>query len=126
MLESQEKADATLKEFQDLLRQLFQFDSADLDFGIYRILNYKRREIDEFIAHRLPQIVEENFERYAQTERESLQKRIEETKKKILENLGKEAFDERGQLVNFHETRLGKEYTALLEELAHIIRLVKT
>jgi len=119
MLESQEKADATLKKFQGLLRQLFQFDSADLDFGIYRILNYKRREIDEFIAHRLPQIVEENFERYAQTERESLQKRIEETKKKILENLGKEAFDERGQLVNFHETRLGKEYTALLEELAH-------
>jgi adenine-specific DNA-methyltransferase len=119
MLESQEKADATLKKFQDLLRQLFQFDSADLDFGIYRILNYKRREIDEFIAHKLPQIVEKAFEGYAQTERESLQKRIEETKKKILENLGKEAFDEQGQLVKFHETPLGKEYTALLEELAH-------
>jgi adenine-specific DNA-methyltransferase len=119
MLESQEEANATLRKFQDLLRQLFQFDSADLDFGIYRILNYKRREIDEFIAHRLPQIVEKAFEGYAQTERESLQKRIEETKKKILENLGKEAFDEHGQLVKFHETPLGKEYTALLEELAH-------
>jgi adenine-specific DNA-methyltransferase len=119
MLESQEKVNATLKKFQDLLRQLFQFDSADLDFGIYRILNYKRREIDEFIAHRLPQIVEKAFEGYAQTERESLQKRIEKTKEKILESLGKEAFDERGQLVKYHETRLGKEYTALLEELAH-------
>jgi adenine-specific DNA-methyltransferase len=120
MLESQEKADATLKEFQDLLRQLFQFDSADLDFGIYRILNYKRREIDEFIARRLPQIVEEDFKRYAQTERESLQKQIEETKKKILENLGKEAFDERGQLVKlFRKTPLGEEYTTLLEELVH-------
>jgi adenine-specific DNA-methyltransferase len=121
MLESQRKADAALEleKFQDLLRQLFQFDSADLDFGIYRILNYKRREIDKFIAHRLPQIVEEAFEGYAQTERGSLQKRIEETKKKILENLGKEAFDEQGQLVKFHETPLGKEYTALLEEFAH-------
>ena len=125
MLESQRKADAALelkkelKKFQDLLRQLFQFDSADLDFGIYRILNYKRQEVDKFIAHRLPQIVEEAFEGYAQTERGSLQKRIEETKKKILENLGKEAFDEQGQLVKFHETPLGKEYTALLEELAH-------
>jgi hypothetical protein len=58
MLESQEKANATLKKalrkkalrkFQDLLRQLFQFDSADLDFGIYRILNYKRQEVDKFI-----------------------------------------------------------------------------
>jgi adenine-specific DNA-methyltransferase len=63
--------------------------------------------------------VEKAFEGYAQTERESLQKRIEETKKKILENLGKEAFGEQGQLVKFHETPLGKEYTALLEELAH-------
>jgi len=125
MLESQRKADAALelkkelKKFQDLLRQLFQFDSADLDFGIYRILNYKRRGVDEFITQRLPQIVDEAFKGYAQTERESLQKQIEETKKKILENLGKEAFDEQGQLVKFHETPLGKEYTALLEELAH-------
>lgn len=29
-----------LKKFQDLLRTLFQFDCANLDFGIYRILNY--------------------------------------------------------------------------------------
>jgi adenine-specific DNA-methyltransferase len=27
--------------FQQLLRELFQFDCADLDFGIYRIMNYK-------------------------------------------------------------------------------------
>jgi hypothetical protein len=26
-----------LKRFQGLLRELFQFDSADLDFGIYRL-----------------------------------------------------------------------------------------
>ena len=28
--------------FQHLLRELFQFDTADLDFGIYRIMNHKR------------------------------------------------------------------------------------
>jgi hypothetical protein len=27
-----------LKKFQDLLRDIFQFESSDLDFGIYRIL----------------------------------------------------------------------------------------
>jgi adenine-specific DNA-methyltransferase len=27
------------------LKVLFQFDSAELDFGIYRIMNYKRKEI---------------------------------------------------------------------------------
>ena len=35
--------------FQELLRQLFQFDSADLDFGIYRIMNFKRDVIEQFI-----------------------------------------------------------------------------
>jgi adenine-specific DNA-methyltransferase len=32
-----------------LLRELFQFDAADLDFGIYRIMNQRRAEIDDFI-----------------------------------------------------------------------------
>ena len=31
-----------LVKFQNLLRKLFQFDCADLDFGIYRIMNFKR------------------------------------------------------------------------------------
>jgi hypothetical protein len=30
---SQEKADSSLKKFQDLLRQLFQTEAADLDYG---------------------------------------------------------------------------------------------
>ncbi len=36
-----------------LLRELFQFDAADLDFGIYRIMNAKRNEIERFIEHDL-------------------------------------------------------------------------
>ena len=35
--------------FQELLRRLFQFESADLDFGIYRIMNFKRGVIEKFI-----------------------------------------------------------------------------
>jgi len=31
-----------LAKFQALLRELFQFECADLDFGIYRIMNHKR------------------------------------------------------------------------------------
>jgi len=34
-----------IKKFQELLKKLFQFECADLDFGIYRILNYKRKQI---------------------------------------------------------------------------------
>ena len=39
-----------LIKFQQLLRELFQFDCADLDFGIYRIMNYKRDIIERFIT----------------------------------------------------------------------------
>lgn len=34
---------APVVKFQMLLRELFQFDCADLDFGIYRIMNHKRK-----------------------------------------------------------------------------------
>jgi len=37
------------EQLKEKLRELFQFQSQDLDFGIYRIMNYKRREIEKFI-----------------------------------------------------------------------------
>jgi len=45
-----------LGKLQNLLKQLFEIDaSSDLDFGIYRILNFRRREVNKFIEERLPQ-----------------------------------------------------------------------
>ena len=43
---------------QNLLGKLFQFDSADLDFGIYRIMNKKRDEIARFIEEYLIETVD--------------------------------------------------------------------
>jgi adenine-specific DNA-methyltransferase len=43
-----------LRKFQGLLRELFQFDSADLDFGLYRIMNHKRSVVERFIERDLP------------------------------------------------------------------------
>ncbi len=57
---SQQKAASSLEKFQDLLRQLFQFEAADLDFGIYRIMNARREEIMRFFDEELlPQVREE-------------------------------------------------------------------
>ena len=39
-----------LNKFQTLLRDLFQFDCADLDFGIYRIMNHKRDVIERLLT----------------------------------------------------------------------------
>jgi adenine-specific DNA-methyltransferase len=108
-----------LEKFQNLLRQLFQFDCADLDFGIYRILNYKRKQVEEFIARRLPQIVDEAFQAYAESDKESLQRKIESARQEILKALGKKAFDQQGQLQEeFRDTPLGREYLALQERKA--------
>jgi adenine-specific DNA-methyltransferase len=51
----------SLAKFQQLLRELFQFDCADLDFGIYRIMNYKREVIENFITRDLPQAINEEL-----------------------------------------------------------------
>src|SRR5579859_172614 len=43
--------------FKQLLAELFMFDQADLDFGIYRIMNAKRDEITRFLDNDLlPQV----------------------------------------------------------------------
>lgn len=44
-----------------LLRELFQFDAADLDFGIYRIMNQRRAEIEDFIERGLLDAVAQEF-----------------------------------------------------------------
>jgi adenine-specific DNA-methyltransferase len=42
---------------QSLLAELFQLDRADLDFGIYRIMNLRRDEITRFLHDELlPQV----------------------------------------------------------------------
>ena len=49
--------------FQQLLIELFQFDSADLDFGIYRIMNFKRDAIERFIQKDLIGAVDKELAR---------------------------------------------------------------
>jgi len=50
------------EKFQKLLRELFQFDCADLDFGIYRIMNHKRAIIEQFIEKDLLNAVSEELQ----------------------------------------------------------------
>lgn len=35
----------TREKVKSLLKELFQFDTQDLDFGIYRIMNLKKRKL---------------------------------------------------------------------------------
>jgi adenine-specific DNA-methyltransferase len=46
---------------QEELRKLFQYDVSDLDFGIYRILNRKKKQIEQFIEKDLLDAVNEGL-----------------------------------------------------------------
>jgi adenine-specific DNA-methyltransferase len=41
------------------LREIFQIDRPELDFGIYRILNARAGEINQYLEHRLPEKVKQ-------------------------------------------------------------------
>jgi adenine-specific DNA-methyltransferase len=49
------------KKLMDKLTEMFQFDQADLDFGIYRIMNYKRDEIRRFLENDLMSQISEKL-----------------------------------------------------------------
>jgi adenine-specific DNA-methyltransferase len=52
------------EKLKKILRQMFQLDQADLDFGIYRIMNQKRDEIEQFLDEELLPQVKDEFSRY--------------------------------------------------------------
>ena len=87
-----------------LLRNLFQFDSADLDFGIYRIMNKKRDEIERFIEEDLIDAVEAGFGEYSESKGANLKDEIEAIKAEIHENLGEDALDDSGELNQIYVT----------------------
>ncbi len=68
----------SLNRLKDLFRELFQLDVADLDFGVYRLFQLKRAEVEAFLDKQLPAEVDRAFEAMAGAEREALQKRLEE------------------------------------------------
>ena len=45
-----------LNRFTSLLKQIFELDKSDLDFGIYRVMNLRKAQIEEFLTERLQQI----------------------------------------------------------------------
>lgn len=45
--------DTKRQQLLDKLKEMFQMDQADLDFGIYRIMNAKRDEITRFLEQDL-------------------------------------------------------------------------
>jgi adenine-specific DNA-methyltransferase len=62
-----------LEKLRGLLQELFQLDQADLDFGIYRIMNQKRDEVVRFLDNDLLPQVQAAFKQYKSADKSVLQ-----------------------------------------------------
>lgn len=104
---------------QELLRDLFQFDCADLDFGIYRIMNHKRDVIERFVTQDLPKVVAAELERDALAEQSQAAQELQEVAAQIKDTLGRDALDADGNLAAaYRGTPLGNKYLALRSKFA--------
>ena len=100
--------------FQALLRELFQFDSADLDFGFYRIMNHKRDAIERYIAEDLPRTIADELSRGMLAEQAIVREQLARAQEEIGKVLGPRALDSDGNLqCAFHETPVGARYLSL-------------
>ena len=105
----------SLQRFQNLLRVLFQFDASDLDFGIYRILNYKREQIDKFITTDLVNKVEEAFAKHKSEKREKIEKELEKAREDLYKELNNNVITPEGELKpEYKNTNIGQKYLNIL------------
>lgn len=97
--------------FQDLLRELFQFDCADLDFGIYRIMNYKRDVVDKFIRESLPAAVASELDGGPLAKQAQANDALEQARLDVVNALGESAVGADGNLAeHFHCVPVGRSY----------------
>lgn len=70
-----------MSKFDDLvtkLREIFQIDRPELDFGIYRILNARASEINDYLENRLAEKVQAALNSGSETQREHIAHELKE------------------------------------------------
>ena len=104
-------ATTSLTKFQGLLRELFQFDCADLDFGIYRIMNHKRDVIERFITEQLPVSVAAELDGGPLAQQAQAAAELLEAARMVREDLSDDAIDDNGILAEqYHNSNAGQRY----------------
>ena len=103
-----------LEKFQSLLRELFQFEQADLDFGVYRIMNLRRERMKKWLNEELPARARAILKQGGTTADDDLSNRLEALKAALLE-LEPGGVDEDGNITKdfLKESTKGKEYLKL-------------
>ena len=101
-----------LEQMQKLLKEMFQFEESDLDFGIYRIMNIKREEVSKFIDKELVEYVKEEIKTVEDSG--ELKNKLDELKKQLEGIFGKD-IDE--IVKSYPDVEKVKEYLNLKKEM---------
>lgn len=70
-----------LPQLTQKLKEIFQTDRADLDFGIYRILNSRADQINDYLNHKLPQKIRQSLSQANQGQMTQWQNELAEAEK---------------------------------------------
>ena len=99
---------------RELLKKLFQIEDLNFgirDFEIYRIMKQKRDEINKFIDTDLIEAVGGELAEYSSTNKEEIEREIEDIKERVLGTLGEGAILPNGDVKSdFQGTPLAREY----------------
>lgn len=74
-----------LDRFTKLLKEIFELDKSDLDFGIYRVMNLRKAQIEQFLTERLPQMVQETLAPIAQGSKEEIRAKMKQIEDSVSE-----------------------------------------
>ena len=107
-----------------LKSEILKLDLVDLDFGIYRVLNYRRKEIERFFDSDLPAFIQEALADEGTTRLARLQERLTELAAKLqaaATDLGLgDAFVDGHLISNLRSTPKAQAYDAVRAELSAI------
>ena len=112
--------------FLKLLREnILKLDLAELDFGIYRVLNYRRAEVEAFLSDELPSRIEDAVHTETQMRRAALDEHLTNLRRQLEESatglLLDSAFDSDQRLrPALAASPLGEEYARVSEERARL------
>jgi len=106
------KTDLILK-----LKEIFRSDRSDLDFGIYRILNFKRKEIERFIEEELVKQAESEFSELVKADLKKQKAELDSLREEINRDFGEGTIDSIGEIRRLHDAPKIKRYSELRQTI---------
>lgn len=106
-----ENTNTSLLNLQEKLKEIFEINNSDLDFGIYRIMKFREKEIKNFIDIELPKTIDSKFKSL-----ESSSKNIFDKVKEFEENSENEELVELYNSWNNQEIENASKYNPKFKE----------